>query len=130
MSVRRRAHRQARGAFHDTGKILHPEELDGPGSRTSPTAEQLLLEHGVDPRVAPLLHVARALGRAGGLAEEPLVALAHKLWKGVRNAELERRVIEGVAAKLGVGPWDVFAEPDTAFEEIAAGGAERLERSR
>ena len=40
------------------------------------------------------------------------------------------RVIDGVAGKLRVGFWDVFVELDTAFEEIAAGGAERLERSR
>jgi len=62
--------------------------------------------------------------------EELLVALADKLWKGVRHAELERRVIDGVAGRLGSGFWDVFLELDTTLEEIAAGGAERLERSR
>jgi hypothetical protein len=62
--------------------------------------------------------------------EELLVALADKLWKGARHEKLERRVIEGVAGKFGKGVWDVFVELDTGFEEIAAGGAARLERSR
>jgi hypothetical protein len=69
-------------------------------------------------------------GRAQAPLEELLVALADKLWKGARHTELERWVIQGVAAKLGKDFWEVFLDLDTAFEEIAAGGDERLARSR
>ncbi len=116
-------------AVHDAGKILHPGELDGPGSQHEPDGEKLLIAHGVDPRIARCcLSHARWADMDVSL-EELLVALADKLWKGVRHAELERRVIEVVAAKIGKGFWDLFVEIDTCFEEIAAGGAERLERS-
>lgn len=62
--------------------------------------------------------------------EELLVALADKLWKGVRKRDLEERVIDRVAAALGTDRWNVFLELDTLFEEIAADGSKRLERSR
>ena len=39
-------------------------------------------------------------------------------------------MIEDVAGRLGKGVWDVFVEVDTLFEEVAAEGADRLERSR
>ena len=58
------------------------------------------------------------------------MALADTLWKGVRKPALEERVIEGAAAKVGKGRWDVFVDLDGAFEQIAEGGAARLERSR
>ncbi len=116
--------------FHDTGKILHPEELNGPGSQHEPDGERLLIEHGVDPTVARCCVSHARWPELECSLEELLVALADKLWKGVRHAELERRVIEVVAATLGKEFWDVFVELDSAFEEIAAGGAERLERSR
>lgn len=38
-------------------------------------------------------------------------------------------MIDTVAARLGKTRWDVFLELDTTFEEIAAAGANRLERS-
>ncbi len=116
--------------FHDAGKIRHPDELDGPGAQHEPDGERLLLEHGVDPRIARCCVSHARWPDMECSLEELLVALADKLWKGVRYAELERRVTEGVAAKSGKAFWDVFVELDTAFEEIAAGGSGRLERSR
>lgn len=116
--------------FHDAGKILHPAELDGPGNQHEPEGERLLIQHGVEPRIA---RCCRSHARWAEMAvsfEELLVALADKLWKGVRHTELERRVIEGAAGKLGRDFWEVFVELDSAFEEIAGQGPERLERSR
>jgi hypothetical protein len=117
-------------AVHDAGKILYPSELDGGGSEHEPAGERLLLDHGVDPKVARCCMSHARWHEMDCSMEELLVALADKLWKGARNAELERRVIEAVATKLGKDMWEVFVELDTCFEEIAAGGAERLERSR
>jgi hypothetical protein len=62
--------------------------------------------------------------------EELLVALADKLWKGVRNSALEERVIDEVANATGRSRWDLFVELDSLFEEVAADGSSRLERSR
>lgn len=117
-------------ALHDVGKILHPAELDGPGSQHEPAGERLLIQHDVDPKVARCCLSHARWSEMEVSLEELLVALADKLWKGVRQAELERRVIEGAAAQLGKDFWEVFVDLDTAFEEIAAEGPNRLERSR
>jgi hypothetical protein len=61
--------------------------------------------------------------------DELLVALADTLWKGVRRADLEERVVDLVADRLGATRWDVFIDLDTLFEAIAADGPSRLERS-
>jgi hypothetical protein len=61
--------------------------------------------------------------------EERTVSLADKLWKGKRDDALEMSVIDEIAAKLGNSRWGVFERLDTAFEKIAAGGAERVRRS-
>ncbi len=61
--------------------------------------------------------------------EERLVPLADKLWKGKREEAFELLVIDDVAARSDVTRWDVFAELDMLFEGIAAGAADRLERS-
>jgi hypothetical protein len=117
-------------ALHDAGKILHPEELDRPGSEHEPDGERLLLEHGVDPKVARCCMSHARWQTMECSLEELLVALSDKLWKGARIPELEGRVTEAVAARLGKGAWDVFVELDTCFEEIASGGNDRLTRSR
>lgn len=85
-------------------------------------------------RVQP--EVARICGSHGNWNfpdvsfEERVVALADKLWKGKREADLEQSIIDGIAEKPGTSRWDVFERLDTAFEEIAAGGTKRLEESR
>ncbi len=117
-------------AFHDAGKILHPEELDGPGSHHEPDGERLLIEHGVEPSVARCCLTHARWQEMDSSLEELLVALADKLWKGVRHAELERRVIDSCARALGKDFWDLFVQLDTCFEDIAAQGPERFERSR
>lgn len=117
-------------AIHDAGKVLHPGELDGPGSLHEVDGGPLLIEHGLDPTVARCCLSHARWREMDCSLEELLVALADKLWKGVRGEELERRVIELVARRMGKDFWGLFVELDTCFEEIAAGGAERLERSR
>jgi hypothetical protein len=117
-------------AVHDAGKILHPEELDGPGARHEVAGEALLLAHGVQAQVARCC-VSHATWQDTGVSfEERSVALADKLWKGKREPALELRVVDDVALRLGGQRWDVFGELDSVFEEIAAGAALRLERSR
>jgi hypothetical protein len=116
--------------LHDAGKIMHPAELDGPGNRHEPDGESLLLEHGVSANLARVCRSHAQWDQMTVSLEELVVALADKLWKGVRKRNLEELAIDRVAASLGTDRWNVFLELDTLFEEIAANGSNRLERSQ
>lgn len=117
-------------ALHDAGKVLHPEELDAPGARHEAAGEALLRAHGVAPELARICRTHARWAAPDVALEELVVALADRLWKGVRHAPLEERVIDAVAARAGRSRWDLFTTLDDAFEAIAAGGADRLARSR
>jgi hypothetical protein len=117
-------------AVHDAGKITYPAELEGPGSMHEPAGEALLLAHAVQPEVARCC-VTHAKWRGVGVSfEERSVALADKLWKGKREESLELAVIDDAAARLQQTRWDLFTRLDEVFEQIAADGPARLERSR
>jgi hypothetical protein len=117
-------------AVHDAGKIIHPDELDGPGAQHERAGMALMLSHGVDATVARCCVSHAAWDEPGVSFEERTVALADKLWKGKRETALELMVIDEAATRLGVTRWDVFEQLDTAFEEIAAEADSRLARSR
>ena len=116
-------------AIHDVGKIVHTNEMTGPGSEHEPGGEKMLLQQGVDPAIARccLSHARWASMECS--IEELLIALADKLWKGKRVEELELKIIDRLALLNVSDRWDIFAELDGHFEEIAAGGHERLQRS-
>ncbi len=117
-------------AIHDAGKILFPQELDAAGSNHERAGEALMLSKGVQPEIARCC-VSHAEWRGEETTFEELsVALADKLWKGKREPELELRVIDAAATRLGTGRWDIFGKLDGAFEAIADGGTDRLERSQ
>lgn len=117
-------------AVHDAGKILFPQELDAAGSIHEPAGEKLLPSNGVQPEIARCC-VSHAEWQAAGVTFEELsVALADKLWKGKRVPELELRVIDVAAEKLGADRWDIFDRLDSTFEDVADGGADRLARSQ
>lgn len=117
--------------LHDAGKALHPHELERPGRAHEEDGGALLLRHGVDPRVARMCHThARWRETPDATLEDLLVALADSLWKGRRDDELEQRVVDVIATHAGKGRWDIFTPLDNAFERIAAGSQNRLERSR
>jgi hypothetical protein len=61
--------------------------------------------------------------------EELVVALADKLWKGVRHPGLEKLVIDAASQHRGVDSWELFVELDSIFERVAAEGDARLRRS-
>jgi hypothetical protein len=116
--------------IHDAGKIHHPQELTEAGSLHEQAGEALLLANGVQPEVARCCVSHGTWNLPGVSLEERTVALADKLWKGKREADLELSIIDEIALQLRVGRWDVFERLDTAFEKIAAGGAGRLQGSR
>lgn len=116
-------------ALHDVGKTVHLDELSGPGSRHEATGERLLLDRGVDPRLARVCRSHAQWATLDASLEELVIALADKLWKGVRRADLEELFIERAALVVKRDRWDLFISLDAAFEEIAALGADRLARS-
>lgn len=116
-------------ALHDAGKIVHPDELTGPGSLHEVAGEKLLLLHGVPPEIARCCSAHGAWQGPDVSLEQRTVALADRLWKGSRAAKLELAVIDDIALRLGAARWDVFLKLDSLFEIIAAGGADRLQRS-
>jgi HD superfamily phosphodiesterase len=116
--------------LHDVGKIVHPAELDRPGTEHEPAGEQLLLSKGINSKLARCcLSHARWASMACSL-EELVIALADTLWKAKRLAALETAVVKAVSERAKQDYWDLFIDLYTCFEDIAAGGAERLVRSQ
>ena len=77
-------------ATHDIGKTLFPGELDGPGHAHEAAGRELLEAEGF---AADLARFAETHGDwREGTIEDLLVALADKVWKGKRIAELEERI--------------------------------------
>ncbi|MFC3152290.1 HD domain-containing protein [Litoribrevibacter euphylliae] len=116
-------------AIHDIGKIIHTNEMIGPGSEHEPEGEQMLLELGVDARIARCCLSHARFDSMNCSIEELLIALSDKLWKGKRVESLELKVIDTLAQIKGTDRWDLFADLDACFENIAAGGHDRLQRS-
>lgn len=116
-------------AIHDIGKIVHTNEMTGPGSEHEPEGERILLEKGVEPEVARCCLSHARFESMSCSIEELCIALSDKLWKGKRVESLELKVIDHIAKIKGVGRWDIFADLDSCFETVAAGGHERLQRS-
>ncbi len=116
-------------ALHDSGKILHPDEMSEPGHEHEAAGEALLIEHGVSADVARFCKTHGLRSDAKIELEDLLVALADKLWKGKRSQELEEATIELMTTRAGSQPWEAFNVADALFEAIANKGTDRLARS-
>jgi len=115
--------------LHDSGKLLHPEELDGPGRRHEEAGRVMLLDHGVADDVAVFCATHGDVALATML-EEVLVTTADKLWKGKRVDVVEHALVAMIVDVTGKEQWAAFAWFDEVAASIAAGGDERLARSR
>jgi hypothetical protein len=116
-------------AIHDVGKIVHPEEMSNPGHQHELAGERLLLDNGVPAIIARVCVTHASWDGADVSIEDLLVALADKLWKGKREAELERRVVDAIAREAKREVWAVFDVLDSICDAIAADGPQRLARS-
>ncbi|WP_285630767.1 HD domain-containing protein [Actinoallomurus iriomotensis] len=113
-------------ATHDVGKTYVTAELSGPGSEHERRGHRLLLDHGVEERLA---RFARTHGSWDGpdvTFEDLLVSLADKVWKGKRVPHLEQRVVDHLATAVGQEPWEVFMTLDDLLTELAADADRRL----
>jgi predicted hydrolase (HD superfamily) len=116
-------------ALHDVGKIKHPSEMTAPGSNHEPTGEEMLLAAGASPEIARVSLSHARWSQMPVSLEELIVALADKLWKGVRVPELENMVISECANRSKQDYWQLFVGLDSSFEQIADHGSDRLGRS-
>ncbi|MFD4139381.1 HD domain-containing protein [Streptomyces sp. NPDC058572] len=117
-------------ATHDVGKVLHTGELTGAGSRHEEAGRELLLEHGIGPRLARFAatHASwadKAAGSAAGI-EDLLVSLADKVWKNKRVPDLEDLFVARLAAAGGRAAWEEFLELDELLTAIGEGADARL----
>jgi hypothetical protein len=117
-------------ALHDAGKIIHVDEMSGPGHQHEAAGERLLISRGISGKVARFCVTHAAWDDGARTVEDLLVALADKLWKGKREEGLEQRTVVLIARLTHREPWEVFAPFDAICEAIAADGPDRLERSR
>jgi len=115
--------------LHDVGKTVHPSELDQAGELHGEAGRDLLLQEGIEARLARVC-VSRSAWREAKAVEELVIACADKLWKGKRVADLENLLVKRVSEDLQTGYWEVFTRLDDRFEAIAGSSHERLERSR
>lgn len=115
--------------IHDIGKIVHINEMTGPGSKHEPEGEKILIENGASLKLARICMSHARWSEMECSFEELLIALSDKLWKGKRVESLELEVVDRAAVQLKKERWDIFLELDLKFEEIASGGHKRLQRS-
>lgn len=113
-------------ATHDIGKVMHPDELSGPGSKHEPAGYQLLLDHGVPAALARFARFHANWTRPETTAEDLLVSLADKVWKARRVTDLEHRLLDRLTAASGEEPWQAFLTLDDELTRIAAGADRRL----
>jgi HD domain len=117
-------------AFHDTGKILYPEELVAKGNKHEADGEVLLTTNGVEPKLARCCRSHAQWQTMECSFEELCIAIADTLWKGKRSSQLEELFIKVLATLCNKDYWDLFVEMDCCFEIIASDGDSRLLRSQ
>jgi len=103
-------------AIHDLGKVLHPNEIDGPGRLHERDGPSFLQAQGLEPKVA---RFARTHAEWEGEAiEDLLVAFADTVWKGQRLDALEQAFCRVIAAKVGISDWEAWSAVDELACEI------------
>jgi hypothetical protein len=113
-------------ASHDLGKVLHPDELTGPGNRHETDGSGLLEANGISQELARFARTHGAWSREDLPLQDLLVALADCVWKGQRLEALEAQVVSRIAEQTGREAWEVFDKLDGLLDEIAHHGDERL----
>jgi len=112
-------------ASHDIGKARHPAELSEPGALHEAAGRALLLEHGIDPRLARFAETHG--GDVPELAlEDRLVFAADTVWKATRSKALDDALVDAIAAVVGAPAWDTFMKLDGILGVLAKDADRRL----
>jgi hypothetical protein len=113
-------------ATHDIGKVIHVDELSGPGSAHEQAGHALLLTHRVPERLARFARTHGSCTEPEITVEDLLVSLADKIWKAKRVTDLETLVIDRLAVATGVEHWQAFTDLDDILDQLATGADQRL----
>lgn len=114
-------------ATHDIGKSLHRAELSEVGNAHEAAGEELLINLGVEKRLARFARTHSDWKTNENLTLEDLfVSLADNCWKGKRISALETLIAEKIAAETKQEVWDVFILLDDILENLAKNADERL----
>ncbi len=113
-------------AIHDIGKVIHPEELIGPGHAHEAAGQLLLLDHGITDELARFAGTHADWHRPAATLDELLVSLADQIWRGRRQPDLEQRIIGHVTEASDKPSWQVFLSLDDIATDIAKDAETRL----
>lgn len=113
-------------ATHDIGKTVHVAELSGPGSEHEQAGQQLLLAHGISPRLARFAATHAAWSRPDMQIEDLLVSVADKAWKNKRVPDLEDLIVSRLAQASGRSTWEEFLAFDDLLTSIGHDADQRL----
>jgi len=114
-------------ATHDIGKVLHPDELVGPGRNHEQDGPGLLEQMGIPADRSRFARTHGTWKQEATLAlEDIIVALADTCWKGKRDEELESNLASRIAGLQGIKEWEAFIALDEIVARIAAHAEERL----
>lgn len=113
-------------ATHDIGKVLHPEEMTGPGEDHRAAGVELLRSRGVDPDRARFARTHASWHREEVQLEDLLVALADNIWIGRRNQQLEDAVVRELSASDESAIWNTYMALDDLLTEISTDAELRL----
>ncbi|MFF7447920.1 MULTISPECIES: HD domain-containing protein [unclassified Streptomyces] len=113
-------------ATHDIGKTVHVAELSGPGSSHEDAGRELLLSHGVAPRLARFAATHATWTLPDIALEDLLVSLSDKVWKNKRVPELEDLVVRRLAGASGRTVWEEFMDLDDLLTSLGEGAEGRL----
>lgn len=111
---------------HDIGKTIHPSELSQPGTLHEQAGYKLLIEAGVEHRLARFAANHGTWTTPGISTEDLLVSLADKIWKAKRVPDLEDRIIQRICDTSGESRWHVFMNLDDLLDRIAQDADARL----
>lgn len=113
-------------ATHDIGKVLHTDELSGPGAAHEPAGYALLRSRNVPEQLARFARTHADWARPDIRLEDLLVSLADNVWKAKRVAGLEDRVVAQLTATTGEAAWQGFMDLDDVLTQIAGRADDRL----
>ncbi len=112
-------------ATHDIGKAIFFSELNGPGHRHEQKGEELLLELGVEEKLARFART-HANWRQCERLEDLLVALSDHIWRGARVERLEEKVATAIAYRVGADYWQVYRFLTDLLERLSQKSSQRV----
>jgi hypothetical protein len=113
-------------ATHDAGKVLHPDELSGPGTRHEEDGPALLVSLGVTESLARFAHTHGAWSAPDATLEDLLVAWADNAWKGKRVEALELRLTRLLSERTGDDAWHAYMFLDDLATSLGRDAAARI----